>query len=516
MMHTNLATSASTLTPIGLPKTGRVYALVIGIENYQNRGQATLQAVEYACNDAQQFTATLRAIYPEENLKIIELIDSAATLSDMRNELKQIFYGIDKDDLFIFYYAGHGFHSVGGNRLTAWETHPHNLEDTTLFLRSDVFDRIEKSSCTRSLIFVDACASGFDEIGRDVISNLNTAELREFLSLDSYSGIFLSCEPGQKSYPSNRLKHGIWTYFLLQALNGHAEEALGPDRYLTDTSLRDYLRKEVPRFITRNTELKGKQNPQAIITASNTFAIRHVPEPHRASSPEGDLSVIRFTPTREFFEGVESGLISSLPGFSKKVHFTPNRVSEQSTVFVRNLIAEQVNEQVQELYEKIKSTFRLRRSGITQASGDGQGSIDIEALRFSIDVRQARSDPSEYRIRRQLELREDAAGIRDKIDEVFGAMFQSIVIEKAEISLDFDELVNLFEDIEANYGGHLKEEQNKGRVTYTGPDGTVLVFNVDSQRVKLRAAGTQKCSSLLARANNYRFGLTAASRLLLR
>jgi hypothetical protein len=47
---------------------------------------------------------------------------------------------LESEDLFIFYYAGHGFHGVGGNRITAWDTHPFNVEDTTLLVRNVLTD----------------------------------------------------------------------------------------------------------------------------------------------------------------------------------------------------------------------------------------------------------------------------------------------------------------------------------------------------------------------------------------
>ena len=55
----------------------------------------------------------------------------------------------------------------------------------------------------------------------------------------------------------------------------------GPDaeRWLTDFGLRDYLRKEVPRFMTREMQVRGTQTPQAILSGSNSFRIRQVPRP---------------------------------------------------------------------------------------------------------------------------------------------------------------------------------------------------------------------------------------------
>ena len=204
-------------------------------------------------------------------------------------------------------WSGHGFHGVGGNRITSWDSHAHNPEGTTLLLREALLDPLAASQCRRALAFVDACAAAFAPLvrARDVVSDLNDAELAEFLTTTSYCGLFLSCEPGQKSYPSDEFQHGIWTYFLLKALRGEAEDALGPGRFLTDAGLRDYLRREVPAYLTRSTERRELQRPQAMITASNTFAIREVPERQAPVATAGDLRRISLAPVEEYLEGVE-------------------------------------------------------------------------------------------------------------------------------------------------------------------------------------------------------------------
>ena len=503
---------------VGLPENGCVWAIIVGVESYQSRSAGALPSVAHARNDATGFADALRDIYPSDRLDIVNLVDNDATLGNIENELKRAVASLDKEDLFIFFFAGHGFHGAGGNRITAWDTHAHNLEGTTLLLRSVLLDPLEASCCTRVLAFIDACATTLKTlvIGRDVISELDTGELAAFLEPERYSGIFLSCEPGQKSYAVDLHSHGIWTYFLLQALGGEAEEALGRDRYLTDTTLRDYLRQEVPRFITHKTNIKGHQKPQAIISASNTFAIRQVPERVEMAAPEGDLSSIRIAPAREFFERIESKPIKSLPGFNKsRGHFVPDGVSDQTTQFVRGLAAEQVTEEIQGLYHNVKSAFQLKWRDIPQASDNGQGSIDTVAFRFSIDVRQNRSDSSEYVVIRRLELREGAATYQEQIDDVFGAMFDRIVVEGNGVNLDFGDLVDTFEHIEAVYGGKLKEETSRDRVTYTAPDGTHLRFDVGRQQISLGGGGRQKCSALLGRAHRFRFTLSAPSRLLL-
>jgi hypothetical protein len=118
--------------------------------------------------------------------------------------------------------------------VTAWDSRPFNIEGSTLLLREKVSDRVAACGCKRALGFVDACATKFAPLvqARDVVSMMDAAELKDFLFFRHLS----------RPYPSPEHSHGMWTYFLLQALTGKAEGALGPGRYLTATSLQDYLR----------------------------------------------------------------------------------------------------------------------------------------------------------------------------------------------------------------------------------------------------------------------------------
>lgn len=502
---------------IALPEAGRVYAVVVGVEEYRPNGKATIKRVDYAVNDARGFAAVLETIFPADRLDVRMLTDNDATISTIDYELRSAIDVLEEDDLLVVYYAGHGFYGAGGNRITGWDTNPHHIDTTTVHLREKLIDRFEASRGRRMLAFVDACARGFAESvpGRDVVSDLNSEELREALSVERYSGIFLSCEPGQPSYPADAHKHGVWTYFLLTALGGEAEKALDRDRYLTDRSLRDYLTAEVPAFLRSKTEFGGLQRPRAIIDASRTFAIWQVPEAASLLSAAGDFSDIRFAPEREFFEHVQTGRIASLNGFSKKLkHFIPERVNDAATGFVRSLTEEEITDEIQALYEHAKDVFRLKRKATSLEIDVGQASLDTDVFRFSIEAAQDASDPSGYVVIRRLELREGAETKLEEIDMVFGSLFSRIVVQQRGGPLDFEDLVDQIENIAEAHGGTVRDEQARDRVSYIGPDGTTLVFDVGKNFVRLQRGGKLDCGQLLEHAREYRFGLTARSALL--
>jgi hypothetical protein len=498
---------------------GQVFAVVVGIENYQEdeKGKPALPKVDFARQDAEGFAQALKSIYPEDKLDISLLIDSQATSSSLDYVLKQTIEALSENDLFIFYYAGHGFHGAGGNRVTAWDSRPFNIEGSTLLLREKVSDRVAACGCKRALGFVDACATKFAPLvqARDVVSTMDAAELKDFLSSATYHALFLSCQPSQKSYPSPEHSHGVWTYFLLQALTGKAEEALGPGRYLTATSLQDYLRKEVPNYVTQRLTAKGNQVPRAIIAQSNTFQIRHVPEPKLPIAEAGDLSPVKVTPRDEYLEGREDGKVRMLDGFDKQRHKIFPTVTARTNEFVRGLLASQIDDEIGGLYREAKKTLNLSARNLAMDSGDGDGNLDCSYFRFSIEGQQDPDDAGQYLIVRRLELREGWEDREDEIDDLFGSIFDSLVVEIDSDGMKFDTLVELFEGIESAHGGNLDEDRRSKRIEYAAADGTRITIDVGAGRLALSKPSTSSCSELVDIARQYRFTLDGPSRLLL-
>lgn len=514
---TPASTAAKVPNVTTLRANAAVKALIVGIEDYQARATGALSKVDYARRDADAFLEALRTMYGDK-LDSELLVDNDATVSNIKYQLHGFIQSLEEDDLFIFYYAGHGFHGQGGNRITAWDTHAHNIEGTTLLLREVLLDPLQGSACKRALAFVDACAANFAPLvkSREVISNFSNEELREYLTATQYFAMYLSCSPGEKSYPSDRLQHGIWTHYLLKALRGEAEEAIGPDRYLTDQGLKDYLRTAVRQYLTKETTHRGSQTPQALITSSGSFAIHEVPLPRVPMREAGDLSDVRIKPSSEFFESVEEGRIQALPGFIKRMHFVPEKHSDAVDSFIKQLLAKTIQEETQELYEAVKMNFRLRSKDIQHEGNDGSGSIDTDYFRYTVEPRQHRQDPSKYQIVRRLELRAAADSARiEQIDETFSNTFDKLVVKTSRDFIDFATLVDKLEEVAASFGGTVRDETAKEQVTYTATDGAMIVFSVEAGRISISARGAKSVQALLDTARGYRFSLDGPSTLLL-
>ncbi len=484
----------------------RLVALVIGVENYRApaRGQR-IPSVDYAHADADAFAAALREIYGDVEADIELLEDSEATLTVLKETLRYKIKTLSAEDLFVLYYAGHGLHGEGGNRLATWDTNPHNIGGTTLLLSEVVLEPLGKSLCQRSLIFVDACAAGFRDLtgARDVIADLDIEEVNEFLDTGRYCGVFFSCSPGEKSYPSRKLGHGIWTAFLLKALRG-AKGALERDRWLTDASLRDWLKREVSRYITRETSISGTQTPQAIVSASNSFRIRHIPEPKPNLKTE--LAALSLKKRDDYLEGIETGRIRDLSGFKRGVHRVPQSLNDRADTWVRRLLADQVADDLQGVYNTSKKALQLRGRDMRIVAEDAQGNVDTPFFRYSVEAMQNPEDAAEYAVVRHLNLLRGWLERRTEIGSIFSNEFGQIVIEFEGKALTYEDVVDKLEEVSAGAGGDVEEDRRRQRITYASPDGAKFVLDLNVGRLEM-SFGVRDCMKIIDAARDYKLVL---------
>jgi hypothetical protein len=152
---------------------------------------------------------------------------------------KQLLDGKDQST-FLFAFSGHGFQTKDAsgkdrNYLVTLGVTPERLTQDALPL-----DEVEKlmndAGARRKILLIDACRND---------PNAKSGEApRTFTALQESEGtdILLSTRPGGFSYEDKELGHGIFTYYVLEALRG---KAAGKDGYVTFYDLEKYVESNV-------------------------------------------------------------------------------------------------------------------------------------------------------------------------------------------------------------------------------------------------------------------------------
>ena len=94
------------------PRFARVVAAIVGLENYRKpKNGDALPSVAYAHADAEALSDALQEIFkglPASDVDIELMTDADASLVAVHDHLACTIRNLSADDLFIFYYAGHG------------------------------------------------------------------------------------------------------------------------------------------------------------------------------------------------------------------------------------------------------------------------------------------------------------------------------------------------------------------------------------------------------------------------
>ena len=411
-------------------------AIVIAVEKYAD---ARIHAVKYAEADAKGFAKALENGGP---LDTVFLLSSKATRTTITSQVRQHVKALAKEDYLYIFYAGHGFSKNGHNYITCYDTDPDDLEDTSIKLK-ELLDTCGKSPCTRIALFLDSCESGITDLPdiRGIYATMSATELEEFFQGAEYRTCFASCKTSESSYSTDILKHGVWTYQVIQALEGNARTALEKGRYVTAFSLQNYLAAEIQRTLRKAFSKPVSQTPWIYGSQSQDFVIADLDDvlKKKAAIKPGYDQV-----RRAFLQLEEPVEIRLLSGFVKGHHRVPDRVSSAAESFVANISQKEIDDEIEEVHGEIRSLMNYKRKDMIVDTGH----IVTPDFEFWVETRQDAEDPSQAIISRRL------TGISPKIIEddgfnkVFESSFEDITFEFKD-ELDIEDLIDQLEELDA-------------------------------------------------------------------
>jgi tetratricopeptide (TPR) repeat protein len=247
---------------------GKRWAVVVGISAYAD---TALRALEYADDDARAVYEFLRSPraggggFAEENVRL--LVNEEATYAGVREALYSFLRQSTEEDQIIIYFAGHGAPDPSRRSdlyLLAHDTRAGQIPSTGLPMR-ELHRAVEELYARHVVLITDACHSGgimggitTRGEGTDV-NNINDVFLTQLNSTTGGLAVFTASGADQVSQENSRWGggHGVFTHFLLEALEGKADT--DGDQIVTLSEMMLYTRTQVSRE-TQNAQIPSIGN----------------------------------------------------------------------------------------------------------------------------------------------------------------------------------------------------------------------------------------------------------------
>jgi len=230
-------------------KSATLHLIVVGINAYKN----TSMSLNYALADATGFKDEL-----EKNAKsVITTVktyfvkDAEANKAGITNAFSQVQKSAKEQDVFVFYYAGHGV--IGNDKMFYLvPTDVSNLKNVqTELVEKGIDSKLLQQYAVdiraqKQLFILDACqsAGAFE----NMLSSSGDQQ-KNIAMVARSTGTHWMAASGSKQFANefSSLGHGAFTYVLLKALQGEAAS----NKMITVNGLKNYLQVKVPELMKK-------------------------------------------------------------------------------------------------------------------------------------------------------------------------------------------------------------------------------------------------------------------------
>jgi uncharacterized caspase-like protein len=249
---------------------GQRWALVIGIGTFAD---PNIQPLRYTSSDARSFEGALLdpKIGNFQADHVHTLLDDQATTVNIKMQLNWLARSAGPNDVVVVYVATHGsardLDTVGVSYIVTHDTEigpkiePDSLYATALPM-VDIANAIAtRVKAQRAAIFLDTCYSGnaavknTNLIAPGIKNAAPSAKMLDHIKQGTGRMVFAASGSEQESLESDSLKHGFFTYYLVQALQQQGGSA-------PLSKIFDYTQQHVSeRVATEFKQYNLQQNP---------------------------------------------------------------------------------------------------------------------------------------------------------------------------------------------------------------------------------------------------------------
>ena len=234
----------------------KAYAVIIGIDKYKDPG---IRGLNHTVNDAEELAKVLTdpmyAGFKKENVTL--LVNADATTKNIKMAIGVDLKRAPEDGIAVVFFAGHGAPEGEKTYWLTYDADPNSLYASSLS-NDEIADMLGRINTKRVVTFLDCCYSG-----ASVTSSRSTRAVvvdDPFKSLEGAGSITITSSNGkEQSLEDDKLKHGIFTYRLLEAIKGKADR--NADGIVMADEIAQYIKENVPNDAR---ERSHKQDPVVV------------------------------------------------------------------------------------------------------------------------------------------------------------------------------------------------------------------------------------------------------------
>lgn len=239
-------------------KDENTFVIIISNENYKYE-----ESVPFARNDGEVFRIYCQKTLgiPESNIRFV----ADATLNEMNYQfswLEDALKAYDGTARAIIYYTGHGMPDENSKEAYLLPVDGFSKSPATSALSTKVlYDKLGKMNSKSIMVFLDACFSGAKRDGKMLASSRGVAIKPNSNPVGSNTVVFSAAQGNETAYPYKSMKHGMFTYYLLDKL----QQTGGA---VTMGDLSDYVTTQVKR---KSVVENGKSQTPSVVAVNNDW-----------------------------------------------------------------------------------------------------------------------------------------------------------------------------------------------------------------------------------------------------
>lgn len=222
-----------------------LYILAIGVNKYRDHALE----LRYPVEDARVFADTLsqcsRILFQDITVELI--LDNKVTQKNLGKVFQRLSAIMQPDDVFVLYTAGHGLSVAGNYYFLPWDLIYKNEQSVVKHgISREALQRfLAMIPANKAVILLDTCNAG----AFTTVSSRGLNEKAAISKLTRATGraIIMASTSTQEAYEGYK-GHGVFTWTLIEALKGQADQQGDRDGIITVNELAEFVMEEVPKI----------------------------------------------------------------------------------------------------------------------------------------------------------------------------------------------------------------------------------------------------------------------------